>query len=295
LSKVGLPRSSWYYQSKSKQLDRRRLNKGRPASNFCLDVNGKVINDEIIIGYLKAYRDNKFFRAGGGYKKLHYYLKRTEGVIVNHKKLYRLCKENNLLLPRIRKHKHFRLMSCNRKITKPNQVWEFDIKYGYLAGENKHFFILVYIDVFSRMIMGAYIGLTCKAHNLVATLSFALRKWQVSEQELIIRSDNGPQMTSKALREYLEGLEDSITHEFIPCATPNKDAHVEAFYSIIEMEFLRVHVFKYFEEAYEEFYEFIEFYNEGRVHGSLGYRTPKEIMDLYASGSYIKLPKTISI
>jgi putative transposase len=79
---------------------------------------------------------------------LHYYLKRNEGFIVNHKKLYRLCKENNLLLPKIIKNKFPRKISINRKVTKPNQVWEFDIKYSYIHGENRHF-LFWYILTFS--------------------------------------------------------------------------------------------------------------------------------------------------
>lgn len=64
--------------------------------------------------------------------------------------------------------------------------------------------------------MGAYIGLTCKAHNLVATLLFALNKWGINSNELIIRSDNGPQMTSNLFKNYLQQLQGQISHEFIP-------------------------------------------------------------------------------
>ena len=91
--------------------------------------------------------------------------------------------------------------------------------------------------------MDYYIGLTCKAHNLVATLGFALKKLCIKEEQLVIRSDKGPQMTSNILREYLKNLEIKVNHEFIPCATPNKDAHVESLYSIIEKEFLLVNIF----------------------------------------------------
>ena len=52
--------------------------------------------------------------------------------------------------------------------------------------------------------MDYYIGLHCKAHNLVATLSFALNKHNLREKELIIRSDNGPQMTSNEFKEHLK-------------------------------------------------------------------------------------------
>ena len=68
-------------------------------------------------------------------------------------------------------------------------------------------------------------------------------------------------MTSNLFKNYLKDLEWLISPEFIPCATPNKDAHVEAFYSIIETEFLRAHYSNVFQEAYDLFYGFVTFYN----------------------------------
>lgn len=292
---IKLSRSMWYYYNNKTNNDLRYNNKGRKITNYSYNIFGEQISDQVVIEYLKKYRNNRFFINGGGYRKLHYYLKRNEGVIVNHKKLYRLCKENNLLLKTHKKFKKFKKFCINRKLTKPHQVWEFDIKYGYLQGENRWFFILTYIDVFSRVITGAYIGLTCKAHNLAATLSLALKKWELNENELIIRSDNGPQMTSNLFKDYLANLQEKINHEFIPYATPNKDAHIEAFYSIIEIEFLRVNYFNDFAEAYKLFYEFIDFYNNNRIHSSIRYKTPMEIINIYKTGGNLNNIKRISI
>jgi putative transposase len=287
--------SNWYYHCKLKTTDQREFNQGRPCSNKSINIVGEIIDDNFIIEALKKYRQQKFLSNGGGVKKLRYYLRRDYGVIVNHKKLYRLCKEHNLLLPKRAKHTSIKNICINRIITRPNQVWEFDIKCDYLPGENRYFFILVYIDVFSRMIMDYYIGLSCKAHNLVATLSFALNKHSLREKDLVIRSDNGPQMTSNEFREYLKKLENKIFHEFIPCATPNKNAHIEAFYSIIEIEFLQIYCFETLVEVYKEFAKFVDFYNNFRVHSSLSYRTPKDVMDIYNAGGILTGIKKLKI
>lgn len=77
--------------------------------------------------------------------------------------------------------------------------------------------------------------------------------------ELIIRSDNGSQMTCNAFRKKVEEL--GLAHEYIPPATPNKNAYIESFFSIYEIEFLQVRYFATFEEAYRQTMEFIEFYN----------------------------------
>ncbi|MCP3923182.1 MAG: transposase [Desulfobacterales bacterium] len=49
------------------------------------------------------YRNLKEFANGGGYQKLTHYLRRDYNYFVNSKKVYRLCKENDFLLPKKRK------------------------------------------------------------------------------------------------------------------------------------------------------------------------------------------------
>ena len=49
--------------------------------------------------------------------------------------------ENSLLLPKNKKKFNInRKVSQNRRIDKPNKLWQFDIKTGYVQGENKHFY-----------------------------------------------------------------------------------------------------------------------------------------------------------
>ena len=150
-----------------------------------------------------------------------------------------------MLLPRTKKKKTTRKISINREVYKPNQLWQFDIRYGYLHDEQRFFFILVYIDVYSRKNIHHYVCYHCKTNNLLATLSIALSKSGISGDDLVIRSDNGPQMSSNDFRKQLAKINDNIEHEFIPCSTPNKNAHVKSFYSILETEFIRVNYFVY--------------------------------------------------
>lgn len=66
----------------------------------------------MIIATSKKYRERPELSNGGGYQKLKYYLRRDFGFRVNHKKLYRLCKQNKLLLLRNKKK-----VKTNPKIT----------------------------------------------------------------------------------------------------------------------------------------------------------------------------------
>ncbi len=48
--------------------------------------------------------------------------------------------------------------------------------------------------------------------------------------QLVIRSDNGPQMTSHVFMDHVGNFgEDQVLHELIPPATPNENAHIKAF------------------------------------------------------------------
>jgi putative transposase len=180
-------------------------------------------------------------------------------------------------------------------VTAPNQVWQFDLKYGYIDGERRFFFILSFIDVFTRKIVGSHVGLRCQSGDLRNALALALRDESITaEHGLVIRSDNGPQMTANELSRWLASLEEKLMHEFIPVRTPNKNAHIESFFSILELEFLEVNYFWNFAEAYERTHAFIRFYNEERIHGSIGDITPTEAMERHKRGETLNI-ETISM
>ena len=290
-----MPRSSWYARGSSKSEDGRIAN-GRKPPGFTVNRDGALVMDVSVLHLLNSYRQQPEFQNACGYTKLTHYLRRDHGFYINRKKIYRICRENGLLLPRKKKPKlPWRQICINRLITKPNQLWEFDIKYGYVHGENRFFFILAFVDVYSRKVMGRYVGSRCQEGDLRNTLTEAVINARlIPEHELVIRSDNGPQMSAKAFYEHLKVLELKLSHEFIPPATPNKNAHVESFFSILEIEFLQTRYFKTLADAYQQTHKFIDFYNQRRIHGSLKFRTPNEILHDYSLGIKLSI-KPVSL
>jgi len=229
----------------------------------------------------------KFFGNEGGYRKLSLYLRRDYDIVVNHKKMHRICKAHGLGLPlkRGQKQRHRRL-SSNRQITGPDQLWQFDIKYGYIPGENRYFYICGFIDVFTRKVVDFHIGLRCTAADILATLRRALKARGIDDSHhLIIRSDNGPQMSSRKFEAELVAL--PCEHEFIPAATPNKNAFIESFFSVLECALLAKSYFMNFAEAYREVVEFIDFYNSKRIHGSIK-MSPEEFEATWRQSAELK-------
>lgn len=291
LSTVDVNSSTWYYSKKPKQEDRRQFNKGRPITTTTKTINGIYVPDSEVVNALSEIRNRQEFHSAGGYTKLKHYLYRHYGMILNRKKVYRLCKENRLLLPRHKKKfKTKSPISINRIITKPMQLWELDIKYAFIIGENRFFFLMSIIDVYLRYVVGYHLGLHCKASDLIRALEQAMSEMNIKNStSLIIRSDNGPQMISNKFLEFANANKDHLLHELIPVRTPNKNAHVESFNSIMEVEFFQNRYFADYCSGYVQTKEFIRFYHEERIHSALKYRTPNEAMELFQNGINLEL------
>jgi putative transposase len=52
-------------------------------------------------------------------------------------------------------------LTRNRIITGSNQLWEMDVKYEYIEGEERFFFVLSLIDVYDRSLIDYQMGLSC--------------------------------------------------------------------------------------------------------------------------------------
>lgn len=211
---------------------------------------------------------------GYGYKMLTQCLRDRQGLILDKKKTYRLCKELGILhKQRPLKPRYPRRLARNRKVTGPNQLWQMDIKYGYVTGQDRFFFVLSIIDVFDRVIVGYYRGASCNATAVVETLDLALqRRLSEGQHKPVIRTDNGPQFLSYKFGEACEQW--SLEHERIPPKTPNMNAYIESFHSLMERDLFSKNDYDTFEEAYASVDGYMDFYNHRRLHGSLKRKPP---------------------
>ena len=255
---------------------------GRPVPGYSFTHDGHKISDEEIKECISELICSDGYPYG--YRKLAISLKEDYGITINHKKVYRLCKEMGILKPQrtiaIRHPKHLAKMDT---IEGSNQLWEMDIKYGYIAGADQFFFQLSVIDVYDRSVIDYHLGLSCTAKDACRVLKNALAKRGIrSDMDLPkIRTDNGPQFVSKIFEETIEEL--GMMHERIPVKTPNMDAHIESFHSILEEECYSRYEFNSFAEAYEAISEYMEYYNKRRRHGSIKYMSPDRFYEAFIS------------
>ncbi len=208
-----------------------------------------------------------------GYKKLTTCLQEEYNLIINHKKVYRLCKELGILRKqRPARPKPRNVANKPAKVTDSDELWEMDIKYGRIDERGKFFFQLSLIDVYDRSVIDYHLGLSCKSTDAIRVLKTALAK-RSPESMPVIRTDNGPQFTAKAFMKACDKLR--IEHELIPPRTPNLNAHIEAFHSILADDCYDRHEFQDFAHVYQVVTDYMNYYNTRRRHGSLGNQPPE--------------------
>lgn len=274
---VKIPRSTYYYIKNEKVIEK-TVSEGRPAPGYSYQQNGTKVSDEQIQEWLMKLIAGDGFPYG--YRKLTVGLRREYQLQINKKKVYRLCKKLDILRPQRQKRVVYpRKLARNRTVTGSNQLFETDIKYGFIAGEKRFFFIQSCIDVYDRSIVAFHVGLSCEAKDVVRTLQSALMKRQLFEalEKPVIRSDNGPQFVSHAFQQACESF--GVEHERIPPKTPNMNAHIESFHRLLQDECLSRYEFETYGEAYQAVTEYIRYYNERRIHSSIRDLSPYEFYE----------------
>lgn len=238
--------------------------------------SGEIISDAQIEEWLMELVSGE--EHGYGYLLLTECLRHQHHLVINKKKIYRLCKQLGILHPQRRKNIHYpRRLARNAEVTASNQHWQLDIKYGYVAGYDQFFYIADMIDVFDRSLVGYHTGSCCEAKDVCRMVEVALRsRIAPGEQSPVVRTDNGPQFVSKVFGELCEA--EQITHERIPPKTPNMNAYIESFHATLERDLLSKEVYATFQEAYDAIENYMSFYNNRRMHRSLGKRSPASFM-----------------
>ena len=251
---------------------------GRPRRGYIWTTTGTKVPEAEVLDWLAEYIADPVGQIYG-YRKLTTWLRRTHDLRINKKTVYRLLKEAQLLQGQrfpAAKARHPRVLARNREVTGSNQLWEIDLKYGYIAGHDRFFYLCSVIDVYDRSLLAYHIGWQCTAEEALRALQQAVARRQADwppASAPAIRSDNGPQFIAHRWAEGCQAL--AMVHERIPNATPNKNAHIESWHSLLEAECLRDQTFGSFEEAYAVVTTWIHRYNTERMHGSLHDHAPE--------------------
>jgi transposase InsO family protein len=216
-----------------------------------------------------------------GYRRVTAELRRR-GMMVNHKRVSRMMRADNLLMIRNRERKTvtdpedeleiYLNLASRMKVSGLNQLWIADITYIRLKAE--FVYLAVVLDAFSRKVVGWSLD-----RSLQAKLPLEALKKGIADRQpppgLVHHSDRGVQY---ACGSYVQMLR---THRMIPSMSrpgnPYDNASCESFMKTLKQEEIYANDYRDLDHLVQSVEAFIEnYYNRLRLHSALGYRSPEE-------------------
>jgi transposase InsO family protein len=216
-----------------------------------------------------------------GWRRITAELRRL-GWTVNHKRVYRLMREDNLLCVRKRKfvmttdsnhgRKVYPNLARDMVLTGTDQLWRADITYVRLREE--FVFVAVILDAYSRRVIGWALDRIMEDDLTLSAVRMALSRRMV-EPGLVHHSDRGSQYASLDYTELLKekGIKISMSRK----ANPWDNAACESFMKTLKYEEVHRNEYRDLAEAKAAIGDFLEkVYNQKRLHSALGYVPPTE-------------------
>ncbi len=235
-------------------------------------------------------RELAMSRVGYGYRRLHILLWR-EGWNVNHKRIYRLYREEGLgmrsKLPRRRKaclKRKLRLLAF-----KKNERWSMDFMSDQLF-DGRRIRLLTIVDNHTRESLAIHVSQRIRGCEVVEVLERAVKEHGKPQT---IQVDNGPEFISKDVD--LWAYWNHVKLDFSRPGKPTDNAYIESFNARFRLECLNEHWFLSLEDASEKIEEWRQDYNENRPHSSLGNVSPEEFaaLDRPLETALIRTPETV--
>jgi putative transposase len=208
-----------------------------------------------------------------GYRRITALLNNNEhGWRVNHKRVERIWRKEGLKVPK-KQPKRGRLWlndgSCIRlRPEHKDHVWSYDFMVERTT-DGRAFRVLNIIDEFTRESLSSKVNRKISSQDVIDELFNLFISRGIPEH---IRSDNGPEFTAKAVRNWLERL--GVKTLFIEPGSPWENGYVESFNGKLRDELLDREIFTTLEEAKVLIEQWRRDYNQIRPHSALGYQPP---------------------
>ncbi len=205
-----------------------------------------------------------------GYRRLGILLER-KGMVMNHKKLYRLYREEGLSVRRRRGRKRARgSRSPMPEALRPNQRWSMDFV-SDTFGPSRRFRILAVNDDCCRKNLGLVADTSVSGARVARELDAMVRLYGKPDS---IVSDNGTEFTSKAILKWAK--DNDVEWHYIDPGKPQQNAFIESFNGSLRDECLNEEIFDSLADARRKLALWRYDYNNVRPHSSLGNQTPAE-------------------
>jgi putative transposase len=225
---------------------------------------------------------------------------RRRGWEVNHKRVGRIMREDNLLCLRRRKfvattdsNHNLRIypnLAKDMELTGIDQLWRADITYIRL--EREFVYLAVVLDAFSRRVIGWSLDRNLEDDLAIAALQMALKRRNPSAG-LTHHSDRGVQYASNDYTGLLK--EHGIRISMSRSGNPYDNAACESFMKTLKYEEVFRQEYRDLAEARSSIERFLEkIYNGKRLHSALGYRPPVEFERSLLTPSLSPAPRQVT-
>jgi len=206
-----------------------------------------------------------------GYRRITALL-RHRGWSVNHKRVERIWRREGLKVPG-KQPGRARLWlndgSCIRlRPERPNHVWAYDFVL-VRTRDGRAVRLLTVIDEYTRECLAIRADRHIRSSDVIETLAEVMVPRGVPDH---IRSDNGPEFTATAIREWLGKV--GAKTLYIEPGSPWENGYVESFNGKLRDELLDREIFYTLQEVQVLTEQYRQTYNRIRPHSSLGYRPP---------------------
>jgi len=216
-----------------------------------------------------------------GYRRVRAWLKYRQGLPVSCKRVYRLMKANELLVPQKRYRAKRKPVGRKPRAARPRQFWGVDMTKFLIPGLGWAYLVIV-LDWFTRKVVGWRLALRSRTAEWQQALEEAVLQefpQGVRGQGLKLVSDNGCQPTSRSFMKMTAILE--IEQIFTSFNNPKGNAETERFMRTLKEELLWLEEFASLDEACEKVSAWLNFYNTSYLHSALGYKSPVEYEQIF--------------
>jgi putative transposase len=210
-----------------------------------------------------------------GYRRLHVLLKR-EGYVINHKKLFRLYREEKLAVRRRGGRK--RAIGTRAPMLvplAPNQRWSLDFVSDQLTC-GRRFRILTVVDDCTRECLALVVDTSLSGVRVARELD---RLMIERGKPWMIVSDNGSELTSNAILTWAD--RSRVEWHYIAPGKPMQNGFIESFNGRLRDELLNETLFTSLAQACFALRCWRADYNEERSHSKLGWCTPSEFASTF--------------
>jgi putative transposase len=229
-------------------------------------------DDAVFRGRLRELAE---LRRRFGYRRLHWLLK-SEGIVMNHKKLRRLYREEGLQVRRRGGRK--RALGTRVPLALPpgrNQRWSLDFVSDALA-DGRRFRILTVVDEFTRECLALLPDSSLPGARVARELDTVIA---ARGRPAMCVSDNGTEFTSMAILHWAQ--QKHVQWHYIAPGKPQQNAFIESFNGRLRDELLNETLFTSLHHARELLTLWKDDYNNVRPHSALGHLPPA----IYAKAS----------